>query len=235
MAFLDPMTIGSLLVLAAGGSNFCTMTQPTIITVTPKTQEVKFDYSKTLDALQGQATDTIDPYGFHGVSMTQGYMQGAISIKPEVKLGHQTYPSMGAACLWYESIHITLEIDPTIVIAKEVSQDACMHEAVKVHEMKHIRVDREIVNKYSKSIAAKIDDAIRQRGYVSQPVAIGNAQALAERMQTTVMQIIDLELKKMDIERTERQQAIDSLEEYERVRALCPDFISKRVNALKSR
>ena len=235
MPLLDPLTMGSLLVLAGAGGNPCALPKPTLITVTPTTQTVQFDYSKTLGELQGQATDTIDPYSFHGVSMTQGFMKGAISVRPEVRLGTQTLPAIGAACLWYDSIHVSIEIDPTITIAKEVSEDSCMHEAVKVHEMKHVRADREIVNAYAQSIAAKLNDALGARGFVSQPVPLDQAQALAERMQKTVMQIVDFELKKMDLERTEKQQAIDSLEEYERVRALCPDFVARRVNAAQAR
>ena len=49
-------------------------------------------------------------------------------------------------------------------------------------------------------------------------------ERMAKRMQDNVFAIVRDERKKMDATRMREQQAIDTLEEYERVAALCPNF-----------
>ena len=73
---------------------------------------------KTLSQLQNQEMDTINPYGFSGVTSVHGFMSANISIKPVIRIGRQFNPRVNASCLWYDTIDVTLEIEPKIVIAK---------------------------------------------------------------------------------------------------------------------
>jgi hypothetical protein len=225
MPFFDPLTAAaSLLIYASSAQALCAPPAPARINVTPKTQDIKWDYSKSLVDLQGLEMDTINPYGFDGQTMTKGYMKGAIKLMPRVKIGYKTLPNYGAACLWYESISITMEIDPTIVIPKEVRNDPCMNKAVSDHEMKHIMVDRKIVNKYSKTMGQKVYDALKQRGFSAGPVPAKQAQSIANQMQKVVHQIVEQEYKRMDLDRMDLQRAVDNIDEYKRVSALCPNY-----------
>lgn len=224
MLGLDPLTAGALLTLAASSSDFCRMPKPTKIDVTPRSQKIEYDYSQTLAQIQSQQTDTINPYDFGGVSHTQGFMKGSIQMVPSVKLASQHHPQQGVTCLWYDSVEIKFDIEPTIVIAKEVAQDRCMRAAVLQHEKKHVLADRRVVNKYAKEMGRKVYKALKQRGFIVGPIPASNAKAVAERMQQTVFQIVEHEYKKLEIDRAEAQQAIDSLGEYNRVNARCPNF-----------
>ncbi len=230
---LDIVTTATLLTLAAAqpqpaapspARNLCSDIKTAKINVVPKTMNIVYDYSQPLAAIQSGRMDTINPYGFHTMTVTQGFMQGMIKLTPSVKVLYKEIPQYGAACLWYDTIDITIEIDPKIVIAKEVYNDPCMGKAVIAHEMKHINADRRIVNKYAKSMGKKVYDALAERGFQASPVDIRNAKPMAERMQKFIFQTLELEYRKMDIERTETQQAIDSLNEYQRISAQCPDF-----------
>lgn len=225
MLGVDPLTIGSLMVLAAGGGGLkCEMPKGTAINVTPKTLDVKYDYSQTLAQLQKHQTDTIDPHGFGGMSVTQGFMRGGIKLAPSVKLSYLTYEREGAACLWYDEINVVLEIDPTIVIAKEVYEDRCMHSAVRYHELKHVKVDRKIVNKYAKIMGQKLYEGLKSRGFKSGLIPVSSTEAVSKRMQETVYQIVEHEYRKMELERIDLQRAVDSKQEYDSVSAKCPDF-----------
>ena len=223
MPIPDPIITGSLLILA-GAKPQCEMPKLTEINVRPFAQELKYDYSQGMDQLQGQASGTIDPYSFHGVTRTQGLMKGAITLKQEVKLDYQTFPRYGAACIWYDEINIDIEIDPTIVIAKEVYKDRCMYHAVLEHEMKHVNEDRRVVSEYAQIIAQKVYKALKERGFKSGIVKAEHAQEIATRMQTVVYQTVEHEYKKLELDRAERQRAIDNIQEYERVSAECPDY-----------
>lgn len=220
--FIEPLALMGVLTLAsADPSSVCKMPEPTRINVVPRTEPVKYDISQTLAQIQSQDIDTINPYGFGSKSSTTGYMKGEVAMLQEVKIKHQTVRGKRYACVWYDTITLKIEIDPTIVIAKEVAEDPCRYKAVKEHELKHVMVDRKIVNKYAKSMGQKVFDGLQSRGFIVGPIKAEDAPIVAKRMQSTVAQLLELETKKMEIERAEGQQAIDSLEEYGRVNDAC--------------
>ncbi len=233
MLGIDLVTAGTLLTLAAAGgpagapSNPCPFVKTVPINVRPITSDVEFDYSKSLSQLQNQEMDTINPYGFSGVTSVHGFMSANISIKPVIRIGRQFNPRVNASCLWYDTIDVTLEIEPKIVIAKEIHRDSCLRKATMEHEMKHVNVDRQIVNKYAAIIGKKIYDALAERGFRSTPVPEQHVKAMNDRMGQVVAQIIEIEHNRMQIERLDAQRGIDSLEEYERVSALCPQARAK--------
>jgi len=223
MPLFDPLVVSSLMVLASNG-DVCKMPKPTEITITPSTQKVQIVNNQTLAQMQAQKTDTINPHSFNGVSVTQGFAQGKIRMEAEVKLDSEAVYGGRAGCIWYESINVKFSIDPYIYIAKEVYQDLCMRKAVLDHEMKHVNVDKQVVNKYSREVGRKIFDGLEQRGFIAGPIRPDDYEATAERMRQTVKQIIDLEMKRMELDRMDMQGLVDTKEEYDRVAAQCPRF-----------
>lgn len=201
----------------------CEMPNPVEINVVPKTKDVKFDFTQTLAKIQGNQVDTINPYGFHESTQTQGFMKGAIAIRPSIKLGGEEFRSAqgNGICLWYEVIQLNIEIDPEIVIAKEVYDDPCMRKAVLDHEMKHVYADREIVNKYASVMGKRVYEALKQRGFTVGPIPASSQKSVTNRMHETVMQVIKKEQRRMELDREDLQGEIDSIEEYNRVSALC--------------
>lgn len=224
MPILDPLTLTAAMMLAkADVSELCKMPKPTQINVVPKTEDVKFDYSRPRAALQSEKIDTVNPFGYDVESHTTGFMKGSIGMNHNVELGHEFLPRYNAYCVWYKTINLNIEIDPTIVIAKEEAQDPCRLNAVRDHELKHVHVDRKIVNKYAQSMGRKIYDGVKARGFMVGPIRADQVNVTISRMQDTIGQLIELEYQKMQIERQENQQAVDTLEEYERVDAICRD------------
>ncbi len=201
----------------------CEMPNPVEINVVPKTKDVRFDFTQTIADIQGNQVDTINPYGFHQSTRTQGFMKGAISIRPSIKLGGEEFRSAQGSgiCLWYEVIQLNIEIDPQIVIAKEVYDDPCTRKAVLDHEMKHVYADREIVNKYASVMGKRVYEALKQRGFTVGPIPASSQKNVTNRMHETVIQVIKKEQRRMELDREDLQGEIDSIEEYNRVSALC--------------
>lgn len=224
MILPDPLTLGSLIILAASGPVSCELPQPVKINVTPKTKAVKYNYSKTLADLHGFMGDTTNPYGLHKATITQGYMSGGVLVTPQVKIMYRTYPQSGRACIWYDSIDVKIEIDPEITIAKEVSQNSCMFRAVKEHEMKHVDTGRVVVNEFSKIVGDKLHKAFSRQGFVIGPVPEQQVGGHMERMQKDVYNIVQREVDRMQEHRRASQAKIDTVEEYERVKKQCPHF-----------
>ncbi|MCB9982420.1 MAG: hypothetical protein H6861_01925 [Rhodospirillales bacterium] len=220
----DPVTTGTALILAASSPQICQIPAPAEIAVVPRTAELIIDTSRTGAAIQSQEISTINPYGYNNVTHTNGFMQGQIAMRSTVELDYKQAPQMNAFCVWYEKVTIEIDITPTIVIAKEVSEDSCMYDAVLTHEMKHIMADRKIANKYAQTIGKKVFDGLQQRGFIAGPIPPEHSQNIADRMRQTVSQLVEFEYKKMEIERAEAQQAIDNLAEYQYVQSKCPDY-----------
>lgn len=226
MIGLDPLTISTMAVLV--GATTCPMTKPTNINVIPRTSEVQYDASQSLKKLQQYQTDTVDPYEFHGATITQAFMKGKINLEQRIRFGLATDKSKKHGCVWYDTIEVKINIDPQIVVAKEIYRDKCMKNAVIGHELKHVMVDREIVNKYARSIGEKLMTELKARGFSSGPIDGARMNDVQNKMKRVVDQILDLEYKKLGIERQERQREVDSLDEYERVDALCPGFADQK-------
>ena len=231
----DPITASSILLLAASNPDICKIPKPAEISVVPKTAELVIDTNRTFADIQHQEIDTINPYGYNSVTHTNGFMEGEIRLTAEVKLDYKQARGYRAFCLWYDKVTLNLEITPKIVIAKEVAQDRCMYKAVLEHEMKHVNVDRKVVNKYAKSIGAKVFEGLKARGFIVGPIAPENTESVTYRMRETVSQLVELEYKKLEIERAELQQAVDNLEEYQSVQAKCPRFRSPATSAYRGR
>ncbi len=224
---IDPLTITSLLVLA-GNSAACPAREPTKINIIPQTEKVKYDYRQSLKQIQKYSTDTVDPYGFHGTTVTQGFMNGQIGMEHKISFGRSISKNRNYACIWYKDITVKIKIDPTIVIANELYKDKCMRKAILSHELMHVRVDREIVNKYAKTMGNKLLSALKSRGFSAGPIRVDRINEVSGKMQKVVRQILDLEYQKLGIERQERQREVDSLEEYESVDNKCPSFERKK-------
>lgn len=222
----DPLTGSALLILAAGSpADMCgTQRSPTKLNIVPRTASVVYDYSQSLKKIQSYATDTVDPYAYHGTTVTQGFMKGSIETKYTIKFKSLEIPKYKAACLFYDEIKVELNIEPTIVIAKELTRDRCLKKAIIEHELKHVRVDREIVNKYAKLVGKKLLADLKSRGFMAGPFPSDRTGEISNKMKQVVSQILELEFQKMTLERKENQRAVDNLEEYESVNAKCPAF-----------
>lgn len=231
---VDPLTLSTLLVLAGTKPSLCPVPPPTKINMLPSTAETKFDTKQTLAQLQGYSMDTVDPYGFHGNTITQAFMRGEIQPSYQITLDHKYLEKYQAFCIWYKEINVKIEINPTIVIAKELYSDLCMRKALIGHESKHVMVDRQVVNDYAKSIGQKLYTELKSRGFSAGPIPAERGEEIAGRMQTVVKQILELEFQKMGIDRMERQRAVDNLEEYKSVDAKCPSFHRQNVKLYES-
>ena len=223
---IDPITLSSLLILA--GNVTCPVHEPTKINIIPRTEKVKYDSRQSLKQIQNYTTDTVDPYSFHGTTITQAFMRGRVVMEHKIKFEQVTNAKAGYGCMWYKDITVEIKIDPTIVIAKEIYADRCMRKSVLTHELKHVKVDRLIVNKYARLIGNKLLKELKSRGFTAGPMRIDQMQKVSAKMSHVVGQILKLEYQKLGIDRQELQRDVDNLEEYKSVDNQCPAFERKK-------
>lgn len=184
------------------------------------TDRVIWNFSKSEKDLNHFNIDTVNPYGKEVITDVGGLMQGGIMLKEQMRFNTLTYTTAQQICYWYDQIEITLHIQPTIYIAREFPQGSCKHNAIREHELKHISVDREIVNKY----AALIGQALKKevdRQPVFGPYLVSQSPQVEAYLKSRLDTLLRAYSTQMDQERRQRQQKVDSLEEYERVNTLC--------------
>lgn len=192
------------------------------INVTPKTNNIKYDFTKTKAQLNSVDVDTVSPYGPHHKTTVSGLMSGSIQVRTQVEFLHEKYAQADLGCVYLKNINVEVKIDPTIFIASEYRNGSCYHNAVLNHERKHVREDQLIVNKYVSRIGRALQDLIKGKTDGFGPYRLGRLESVQQNVQQAVNKVVTRYNDDMNKERRRRQQAIDSLEEYESIGARCP-------------
>ena len=188
------------------------------ININPITQPIEYDYSKSQEELTAMQSSTVNPYAVNVDTATNGLRQDTPVTQMEVSLGSKGYAG-DVFCMWYDTINVTIQLQPKIYIAEEFKSGRC-HDAILEHEKKHIAVDHEVINKYSQDIGQAILSAVNSAG------AMGpyNRYELPE-MQDLMVEHIKSAVSSKELflkeDMRRRQSQIDSLEEYEAVSVIC--------------
>lgn len=199
----------------------CTLRKSPTISVLPTKSNIRYDFTKSKAELNNFDIDTISPYGPGAHTDVGGLMEGEIQVSQKISFMFEEYRNSGQACVHYDKIDVKIHIDPTIYVASDFPPGSCEHNAVLGHERKHIKMDRLIVNKYAKRIGREIYRQISRAGFSYGPVNSSSVKSLQKQMQDNVSNIVKAETDRMNEERRRRQQGIDNLAEYERVRNAC--------------
>lgn len=193
------------------------------INVIPKQSTIQYDFTKSRAQLDGFDIDTISPYGPEHKTHVGGLMSGEIQIEQTVKFVHEVYEQIGVGCVHLKEVNVGIRMDPTIFVANEYKKGTCKHKEILLHEKKHVRVDQLIVNKYSKLIGKDLKAAVQNKGVKFGPYPVSKIEKVQKEVQDVLEGALIKRRDQMNYERRQRQQAVDSKEEYDRVSAACPD------------
>lgn len=199
---------------------WCKPSSSARIQVKTSTDEVVWDYSKSEKELNKFKIDTINPYGKNVITDVGGLMQGGIMIQEQMRFNTLTRSGAGQICYWYDNVTVTLHIQPTIFIAREFPRGSCKHNAIREHELKHVAVDREIVNKYAQLIGDSLQEIVNRKPIYG-PYRVEQSKEVENYLKQQLSVALKRFSSQMDDERKQRQQAVDSLAEYERVNKMC--------------
>lgn len=198
--------------------SFCQPDRSATVRVALLAPTPRSDFSKNMEQLEKFHIDTVNPYGAKVDSHVGGLTSGSIKVEQKMSISGAT--KLGQTCLWPDHIDVMVRLDQVVYIAKEYKQGTCMNAAVWEHEHKHVRVDREIINKYRPIFEQQVRASVTQMG-VTGPFETVHQKAYQDQMMAGVSAAISVVTKKMEDERNKRQQDVDTLEEYERVSHVC--------------
>ena len=214
------ITIITLFPFAAHANVTCPSKPAGTVNIIWGSENIKYDFSRSQSQMNSMNNDTLSPYGKGANVHVGGLMKGGISIQSQVQIATITYPQQRQMCQWIDRVDVKINIDPTIYISRDHKPGSCRHKAIMDHEMKHIYVDREIVKKYIPYIKSNLSKAVIDIGIIG-PKNTSEQQ----RYQKKINDYIAAEVKnindRLNAERRQRQQAIDTRQEYDRVAALC--------------
>jgi len=199
----------------------CNVRKAPHITVKPSQSRVTYDFSKSKAQLNRMNTDTVSPYGPHHKTNVSGLMSGTIQLKSNVSFVTEKYDQFGIGCTYLKAINVTINIDPVVYVASDFEQGGCMHNAILAHEMKHVNEDQYVVNKYINEIGRALSQKIDELGSAYGPLKFGNMEQQQQYIQEQLHDEVRYMNKQLNEERRTRQQAIDSLEEYESIGNKC--------------
>ena len=211
---------GASAMASSNNHPWCKADKAPRIEVKTSTDQVTWDFTKSEKQLNSFKIDTKNPYGTDVITDVGGLMQGGVELKETMRFNTLTHQGLNQVCYWFDAVSVTLHIQPTIFIATEFPRGTCKHDAIKEHELKHIAVDREIVNKYATLIANALKRELDQQT-VYGPYRRAQAKEVEAYMKNRLETILRKQARDMEEERKKRQQAVDNLAEYERVNRMC--------------
>ncbi len=212
-------TTGLLLATPVASPFTCSITQAPIINIRPQTKEVLYDVGKTSAQLNQLKSNTISPYGLNADQTTGGLRHDQPTMTTTMKYNVIQDPVTQTICMSYNTINVDIQLQPKIYIAKEFNKGRCAREVIK-HENKHVTVDRQVINKYSKLMGTAIQKAVNEAGAIG-PFPVSRAPELQEMMAGHIENALSSIRLLMTNEMNQRQQQVDSLEEYEQVGQFC--------------
>ncbi|RYY76270.1 MAG: hypothetical protein EOO52_01765 [Gammaproteobacteria bacterium] len=148
----------------------------------------------------------------------------------------------------YESLHLSdlnvacarpkIKIELEVIyhkvhIAKELSRNSCEYNFVREHEYKHVKINKENMQKHSKEIVAAFNKRFPNR------IIYGPIEKVNKEVQTSMsnawMPFIKKATAKMEQEGNKRHKAIDSVEEYKKSNTVCSGRIPSIIQASENK
>jgi len=217
------LVVASHLILA-GYTPQCVLKQAPEIMVRAKGVDREIDNTKSIKDLNTfKPMLNSAPLGTGDNVHVEGLTNGRIGMDATYEFSSETWPALSQTCLYVKKVTVVITLDPKIYVAREYAPGTCHYNAVLQHEMKHFRVDRDVVNKYSNIILQELNNTLKRVGYKQGPFPAAQTQPYQQSMgkliATTISSLSDI----MNQERQKRQAGVDTLEEYRRVDALCLD------------
>jgi len=179
--------------------------------------EIRYDYTRT----QAELTAFVDKQawlnnGHHARGLYRSEIMHRHLIEFEEQLGGWANPN----CLGVSRVSIELTyFQPTIYLAKELQWARCVANEVRLHEQKHARVDRDMMEwmqSYMQGELAKWVGRYQMREVPD--MMTGKAEAAYD-----LKIMINNAVAVYTEHRNARQVAIDTPQEYRRIELACPN------------
>jgi hypothetical protein len=199
---------------ATADAHLCDAYPDIPVTVVTRFDAPAYDYDTTIEDLQKLARDS--KHTIHE-SLTLGLTRYEPFVEIRAPLKGVRFPN-GVACARVDHLEVMIGYrDVKVYVAREIKPHSCGFDQVMAHEQKHIAVNRQILEKYKPMIEHDFHNYLRLNGMFREQ----NPQYAFDLVQQKLKGMLGELSDKMGEENAERQQEVDSKEEYRRVSLSC--------------
>jgi hypothetical protein len=150
----------------------------------------------------------------HLLGLTSYEAVGSFTVDYATPLRAPGAPLCGAA----QAVRLRLGFEHVVVrIAREVTTDRCLYDAVSAHENRHVQVDRDMLTQYARWFETTLRTQVALIGAVSG----GSLDAIAAVIQRRIQAAFNAAFRDFQQELARRQREVDSPGEYRRLSAIC--------------
>lgn len=156
-----------------------------------------------------------------GHSIREGWTLGLTTYKPVIEIRMPislTQTDSGLACAVVDKPDVRLGYkDVVVYVAREIPRNTCGFDEVFRHELKHIAVNRAVLDAYLPIVSERLREHLKFNGVIRQE----NPEYAVTVLREKLREIVEKTMLEMDAENVARQSAVDSREEYLRIGNAC--------------
>ncbi len=147
-----------------------------------------------------------------------GLAKGSLQIKTSARFS--AAPSGDGFCFWVTAVDVTLSyLTMEVYVAKEYGPRTCPYRVILEHEKEHVRAARRNLRRYAPRVRSALTSLLIPTG--REPVAVASPEDAEREVQALSRELLEPVYEKM-IESLHRSQAaLDTPEQYRRVRRRC--------------
>jgi hypothetical protein len=189
----------------------------TEVRVTQDVKPPRIDETKTNEQLKAmRITDALtnDPKFVE----TTGITSATISVDSEIRT-KSSGPDGGPVCISPLVISVKLSTLPNVYV--DASHGACRLNVAMEHEMGHVAIDRQLIDRYMAVFRSRIASMADAIGNVP-AASYDTSSAIRERIEDKINAMLSVTYDTMAVERALEHQDHDSPAEYRRVSMACP-------------
>lgn len=203
----------------------CPALEPALVSLRKVFDEPTLNAGHSLESVRALARDR---GATHGAAQTPlGLARSTLGseLRFEIRLvRYDTRPPV--FCGAPATVSVTIGFRQSdIVIAREITADPCLYDEVLRHERRHVETDRAVLDEHAPRIERLLREAARRIGVIR----TGAEQTIGRRIDMELSAALKEGMSELRADRTRRQQAIDSPEEYARVSNSCDGAVRRIV------
>ena len=149
-----------------------------------------------------------------------GYTNSRLRDKYNINFIHRKNKLTGTQCVTPETVTVNVSYTADIYIAKNYPKGGCRDLETRAHELRHVATDVELLEKNVPALHAKIEKILKQPAKAG-PVDEQGATRIRGGLLGRVKDVVQAELKRLDVLRQKRHAKIDSVAEYTRMTKAC--------------
>lgn len=212
----DPM------ILASTGGACAAATAAPAVAYTFKNVPPQVTHHLDYHGLSQFSIDTTFSQHKNEVFLKAGVTQGMTRLNHSAGFRYLQNPANNTACLYVDSVTVEMSYEPIVHIASNFPYGSCRFKTTWEHELRHVNTDVITLNEYGPHMKQSAIVAAQSIGPIG-PFPVAQLEAQQQAVMSRIGAAVDKTLDDIGAVRLQRQQLIDTREEYLRVSRACPN------------